>query len=247
MSPGHDYKLSNFYIEGFKLARVRMPTFRLARRKGEEQWVKGNVFTKINSKTKEIQRVQLFKGVAGGKSVELPRAQTEFLLQQMEEARAMGGKEGANLARQVVESALNFNKQQLYNFLAKMPDIVEGMIADAKRSNAPPELRKALRSILKKVNKMTWEQRNDFYVKYGDLFEDTTDWYLLMKKYGWKPGNFDLDPADKKKLQEKGFNSITEYYEHIMNNLNTIDSIMDDYLSEQEVKSNLRKKKARKK
>ena len=94
---------------------------------------------------------------------------------------------------------------------------------------------------------MTWEQRNDFYVKYGDLFEDTTDWYLLMKKYGWKPGNFDLDPADKKKLQEKGFNSIEEYYNHIMENLNSIDSIMDDYLSEQEVKANLKKKKARKK
>ena len=195
---------------------IRLPTV-----KGVPTWIE------VKDTTGRYgEGVKLYKAIVGGKTTALPKSYIEREIQRQEEIENMGYSKTMKkkMSRAQSYAINNLKPEQLEQFLAKMPNIISGMIALKDKGVVLPEgFERRLNLILKKIEQLTPEERAEFYFSYSEEFSDTTDWYHLSKKYAHAPpGLFEMDKKDLQRLQELGFENYEQYVNKIYNDLGTL-------------------------
>lgn len=180
------------------------------------------------------ESVQLYKAIVGGKTVALPKSYIERELQRTAEWEEMGLSKTMRkkMSRAQSWDINKLSEKQFEQFLAKMPNIINGMLA-LKQQNVklPPGFERRLKLIVSKLEQLSPEERAEFYFKYADEFNETSDWYKLAQKYGYKPGDiFGLDEKDIQKLKEKGFDTYDEYVQGVYSDLGELNNKLNKYL-----------------
>ena len=85
--------------------------------------------------------------------------------------------------RRVIDIKTGKYNQATAAFLARMPDIVDGMKAYLKDNTAlNAHIKVQLDLLISKIQRMTPEERARFYEENPDLFSDMTDYYEWLKK-----------------------------------------------------------------
>ena len=203
---------------------IRLPTV-----KGVPQWIPSKTTSGRYGET-----VQLYKAIVGGKTVDLPRGYIERELKFQEEYKKEGYSKTMEkkLSRAQTYTISQLDEAQFEQFIAKMPNIVSGMVAlKEKGVKLPPGFERRLNLIIKKIKSLSAEERAEFYFENTEEFSDTTDWYHLSKKYAHKPSElFSLDEKDLKKLKEKGFNSYEDFVNSVYDDLGTLNDKLNEFI-----------------
>lgn len=203
---------------------IRLPTV-----KGVPTWIPVK-----DTSNRYGEGVQLYKAIVGGKTEALPKSFIERELQRQAEYKNAGYSKTmqSKMSRAQTYAINQTSGYQFQQFIAKMPSIIEGMVALEKQGvKLPPNFKRRLNSIIKKLNEMTPEQRADFYYENSEEFNETVDWYKLARKYGYKPSElFDLDESDLQALSEMGFDSYDEFVEGVYDDLGKLNTKLNNYI-----------------
>lgn len=218
---------------------------RLPRRKGVPMW--------IPTRTVDIngENIQLYKVYINNKPYERTKAQIESQISEEELIASFEVSEymKKQLRRASIREFGMSDAERLAKFLGKMPAVVAGMLAvEQNGAKLPPGFKRRLNLIQQKLESLPAEDRERFYYENRELFEDTTDWYRLTKKYAHKPGEiFSLDEKDIQRLEEMGFSSLrrenfrslneystalyNDYINKVYNDLGEINNTLNDFIN----------------
>ena len=203
-------------------------SFRLPTEKGKPVWRLSNV-----QDNRFGEGVKLYDAIVAGKTMHFPKPYIERELERQEQIAQMDVSETMRkkLGRAQSFAVQQTSTYQFQQFIAKMPAIIEGMVALEKQGvKLPPNFKRRLNSIIKKLNEMTPEERANFYFENSEEFNEAVDWYKLARKYGYKPSDlFELDESDIQSLNEMGFDSYDEFVEGVYDDLGALNTKLNSY------------------
>lgn len=110
-------------------------------------------------------------------------------------------------------------------FMAKL-DVVAGGMQTYLRDKSPEAeaLKKELEKLVRKVNKMTPEERIKFYEENYELFADMSDYYQWLKRHSGH-----ITPTDRASLRYSGM-TVESYMKKNINSVKRLNKKLDDYV-----------------
>lgn len=133
--------------------------------------------------------------------------------------------------RDVLERVSLRQQQKLASFISRMPSIVQGMLKARDSGYLNAYTSRYLDEIVNIIAQMDELEREQFYVEYGDLFADISDYYEMLKRYSYSPDKtFALIDADMERLHQKGYSSFESYKSDMEANIKHVrDILKSDY------------------
>lgn len=133
--------------------------------------------------------------------------------------------------RDVLERVSLRQQQKLASFLSRMPSVVQGMLKARDSGYLNAYTSRYLDEIVNIIAQMDELEREQFYVEYGDLFADISDYYEMLRRYSYSPDKtFALTDADMERLHQKGYSSFESYKRDMEANIKHVrDILKSDY------------------
>ena len=219
-------------------------TTRLPTRNGIPMW--------IPTRTVEYhgEIVQLYKVYINNKSYERTKGQIMAQISEEEKIASMDISDymKSQYRRASIREFKMDESDRLAKYLARLPGVVQGMLAiEEKGAKLPPGFKRRLNLIQQKLSQMSINEREQFYFQNRDLFEDSSDWYNLTKRYAHMPADMiSLDEKDIQKLEQMGFSNLnrsdfktideyskalySEYINNVFKNLGEINEELNKFM-----------------